>query len=183
LIRAIVKLLAQIGKQLDELPRADDDVAVSDRANDTRLVDRRRGNTGRLLSVLAIDFQRRVLGRLHSRGYEDLRLAHNAVLMNIDLNGTRLTAIARRSGITRQAVGQLVDDLESLQYVLRRPDPHDGRAQLVEFTPRGRRMLADAIDEIDTVETEYGATFNADRSIDLASTLERVARGLDVEIP
>jgi DNA-binding MarR family transcriptional regulator len=146
-----VKLLAYLGKQLDYPLCAGDDAEVND-DDAAQLVRRRRGNTGRLLSVLATDFQRRVLGRLHSRGYEDLRLAHNAVLMNVDLDGTRLTAISRRSGITRQAVGQLVDDLESLDYVRRITDPADGRAQLVTFTGRGRRMLDDAIAEIDAVE-------------------------------
>jgi DNA-binding MarR family transcriptional regulator len=156
---------------------------VSDTDDASHLVRRRGGNTGRLLSVLATDFQRRVLGRLHSRGYDDLRLAHNAVLMNVDLGGTRLTAISRRSGITRQAVGQLVDDLESLDYVGRVTDPDDGRAQLVTFTARGRRMLSDAIAEIDAVEAEYSAALGAKPGLALADSLKQVVLGLDLEVP
>jgi hypothetical protein len=44
------------------------------------------------------------------------------------------------AAITRQAIGQLVDELEDLGYVQRTTDPADGRAQLVLFTRRGRAM-------------------------------------------
>lgn len=82
------------------------------------------------------------------------RAAHTSLFPHIDLEGTRLTELARRVGISKQAVGQLVDDLEAMGVVERSPDPVDGRAKRVCFTPRGRQGLFDGLRHLRTVEAE-----------------------------
>ena len=66
-------------------------------------------------------------------GFEGLRAAHTNLFPHIDLGGTRLTDLARRVGISKQAVGQLVDELEEMGALERVPDPEDGRAKLIRF--------------------------------------------------
>jgi len=44
--------------------------------------------------------------------YPELRVSHTALFPYIDLEGTRITVLARRMGLTKQAIGQLIDDLE-----------------------------------------------------------------------
>ena len=66
---------------------------------------------------------------------------HSAVFAQIDPEGSRLTELARRANITAQAMGELVDELEDLGYVTRRPDPTDRRAKLIVLTPRGRAAV------------------------------------------
>jgi len=63
----------------------------------------------------------------------DIRPAHTRLFPHIDLEGTRLTHIAQRAGISKQAAGQLIDDLAAMGAVERIPDPADGRAKLVRF--------------------------------------------------
>ena len=46
-----------------------------------------------------------------------------------------MTTIAGRASITPQAVGELVDDLERLSYVVRRPDPNDRGDALIGLDP------------------------------------------------
>lgn len=70
-----------------------------------------------------------------------LRAAHTWLLPHVDLDGTRSTELARRVGISKQAVGQLVDDLVQLRVLERVADPSDGRAKLVRFTAHGRRQI------------------------------------------
>ncbi|NKY39785.1 MarR family winged helix-turn-helix transcriptional regulator, partial [Cellulomonas septica] len=85
--------------------------------------------------------------RLTTAGHPDLRPQHRSVLGALDDDGTRATAIGRRTGQHKQVVGTSVDELEALGYVERRPDPADRRAKLVVATPRGadaRRVLAAA---------------------------------------
>src|SRR5579884_4239839 len=60
---------------------------------------------------------------------------HGAVFANLDREGTRPTVLAQRAGMGKAAMGELVDELERLGYVERRPDPHDRRAKLVVPTP------------------------------------------------
>src|SRR5215213_7676799 len=80
--------------------------------------------------------------RLHERGYAEIRPGHGCVFRFIDDDGTRLTELAERSGLTKQAVGEVVADLEELGYVERVPDPADRRAKTIVLTRRGRDALA-----------------------------------------
>ncbi len=83
------------------------------------------------------------------------RPAHSAVMAHIDIEGgTRLTTIAARANITPQAVGELVDDLERLGYVVRQPDPDDRGAKRIVLTERGEACVAAALSTIAALETE-----------------------------
>ena len=44
--------------------------------------------------------------------------------------------------MTPQSMGQIVDELEDLGYVVRRPDPTDRRAKLIVLTAKGRKAVA-----------------------------------------
>jgi DNA-binding MarR family transcriptional regulator len=83
----------------------------------------------------------RLLEGLQESGVEGLRPTHNAVLRFLDEGGTRASELARRSGLTRQALTQIVDDLEDLGLVTRREDPVDRRAKLVVYTDRGHKAF------------------------------------------
>jgi DNA-binding MarR family transcriptional regulator len=66
---------------------------------------------------------------------------HSAVFAQIRFDGTRLSDLARGANMTPQAMGELVDELEDLGYVTRRPDPTDRRAKLVVPTKLGRECI------------------------------------------
>ena len=66
---------------------------------------------------------------------------HSAVFAQIRIEGSRLTDLARGANITPQAMGELVDELEGLGYVTRRPDPTDRRAKLIVLTEKGRAAV------------------------------------------
>lgn len=66
------------------------------------------------------------------------------MFVNIDRrSGTRLTELARRARVTKQAMMLLVDELEQKGYVRRVPDDEDARAKVVRLTARGRRAAAE----------------------------------------
>ena len=64
--------------------------------------------------------------------------SHSAVFAQIDPAGSRLSELARGANMSPQAMGELVDELEDLGYVVRRPDPRDRRAKLIVLTRKGR---------------------------------------------
>jgi DNA-binding MarR family transcriptional regulator len=77
---------------------------------------------------------------------------HSAVFAQIDPAGSRLTQLAARANMTPQAMGELVDELEELGYVVRRPDQSDRRAKLIVLTERGQNCVAAGRETIDGIE-------------------------------
>lgn len=78
---------------------------------------------------------------IHGGGHEALRPKHGAVFATIERAGTRPTTLAARAGMTKAAMGELIDELELLGYLERRPDPSDRRAKLVVPTPAALDVL------------------------------------------
>ena len=79
---------------------------------------------------------------------------HSAVFAQISPNGSRLTELARKAHMTPQAMGELVDELVDMGYVVRRPDPDDGRAKLIVLTKRGRDAVAAGLQTIEGIEEQ-----------------------------
>ena len=101
----------------------------------------RRSNTSRLLFSAAWLFDAQILAIVNRRGFPDIRMAHLHLPRNLELGGTRLTELARRAEMSKQAMAELVDQCEKMGLVERQPDKSDRRAKIVLFTPRGRRLI------------------------------------------
>ncbi|MFU8803549.1 MAG: MarR family winged helix-turn-helix transcriptional regulator, partial [Bradymonadaceae bacterium] len=71
------------------------------------------------------------------------------------LEGTRASVIAEHIGITRQAVGKLIADLEEMGMLERIPDPTDGRAQLIKYSTSGQSTLLDGLRLLKEMEEEF----------------------------
>ncbi len=99
----------------------------------------RQQHVGRLFLRASRSFAALATRKLKERGHEGLGMAHTALLPHLDAEegGTRATEIAQRAGMTKQAAGRVLRDLERLGYVERMADPEDARATLVAFTTRG----------------------------------------------
>jgi DNA-binding MarR family transcriptional regulator len=80
--------------------------------------------------------------RLAERGHPEVRFPHGNVFQFLDDDGTRVSVLAARAGMSKQAMAQLVAHLEAHGYVERVADPGDGRAKLVRATDRGRQVFA-----------------------------------------
>jgi DNA-binding MarR family transcriptional regulator len=137
-------------------------------------------NTTALLGMAYMSLGHRIVEGVNAAGFPN-RPAHSSVMAHIDIEGgTRLTTIAARANITPQAVGELVDDLERLGYVVRQPDPDDRRAKRVVLTKRGRDCVAAAFDVIAALETELEGLLGSEAVAALHDSLSRIvhARGI-----
>jgi len=73
--------------------------------------------------------------------FSGVRLAHVGVIRNLEFSGTRATDLAARASMTKQAMAELIEQCEALKLVIRVPDPRDGRAKIVRFTPNGLAFM------------------------------------------
>ena len=93
---------------------------------------------GALTRIPSDEVRRRITAEMTNR-YPGLTQSHMGVFQHIDHppEGTRQTDLAERMQMTKQALGELVDDMERLDLVERTPDPGDRRAKIVKLTGRG----------------------------------------------
>lgn len=105
-----------------------------------RTISEERRTLGALLRLPYEALAARVYGGLAARGFPDIRPAHSAVFRHIRPEGSRLTDLAARAGMTKQSMAYLVEGLAAGGYATTQPDPSDGRARLVRLTARGRRV-------------------------------------------
>ena len=92
------------------------------------------------------------LSNLAVRG--QVSAAHVHVTRHLALQGSRLTDLAASAGMTKQAMGKLVDQCEAWNLVTRTPDPRDARARRVAFTATGLIWLKAFQDAVAQTEAE-----------------------------
>jgi DNA-binding MarR family transcriptional regulator len=114
----------------------------------------RHDNVGRLLNNAVSRFESRVLELMSQSGHPQARISHVSLTRNLDLKGTRVSELARRAGMTKQAMGELVSQCVALNLVVATTDPSDRRARIVAFTSGGRRWLEAFRHAVDGAERE-----------------------------
>ena len=128
----------------------------------------RQLHLGRLLGHAARRFDERVLALMAHNIDVPLALsnlaaraqvgaAHIHITRHLALAGSRLTELARSAGMTKQAMGDLVDQCEAWGLVVREPDAKDARARLVRFTPTGLAWLQAFKEAVAQTEAEFRA--------------------------
>jgi DNA-binding MarR family transcriptional regulator len=78
-------------------------------------------------------------------GHPELRPAHLQLFRTGTLEGRRVTELAARTRMTKQAMHELVVRLENLGYLHREVDPSDIRARRITLTERGRTLEAEVV--------------------------------------
>ena len=111
--------------------------------------------------------------RLHAAGYSEIT-GNGVVFRWLDPAGSRLADLVERSGMTKQAFGEHIASLEQHGYLVRLPDPADGRAKLVMLTERGLAAHALARTLFAEIEDEWAQAVGPEAFASLRDTLERL---------
>ena len=110
---------------------------------------------GALLRVPAQAIQRRIIKELNAAGFDELSVPHMAVLQFPGPDGARPGTLAKRAGMSKQAMNRLLGSLEELGYLVRNDAPDEGRARIVRFTKRGHAVYAKVHDILRDIEREW----------------------------
>ncbi|MFM2417587.1 MAG: hypothetical protein RL385_2310 [Pseudomonadota bacterium] len=142
------------------------------KADHAALAREKRESTLQVLFKVSRLLDERAVARIASKkGAPKLRRAHMALLPHLDLDGTRITVLADRLGISKQAVSQLVDDLEVMGVVAREDDPADARARRVVFTKQGRKGILEGLRVLAALEAELAETVGKQKMAELRASL------------
>jgi DNA-binding MarR family transcriptional regulator len=116
-----------------------------------------------LLQLAHDVFDRELYPRMHAAGYGDLRPGHGCVFGTITPEGERLTVLAERAQLTKQAVGEVVSELEERGYVERVPDPDDRRAKIIRLTKRGEAAWTLGHSYLDEIRQRWSERYGKER--------------------
>jgi len=94
-----------------------------------------------LVNLLAASGAPRLRAAFAAAGLDGIRPGQAVALVPLAAGGLHASDLADRLRVSRQAVAQAVAALERHDYVVRGPHPSDGRARIIELTPRGRSAL------------------------------------------
>jgi DNA-binding MarR family transcriptional regulator len=98
------------------------------------------------------------------------------VLLSFSRDGSLpMSLIGQRLMVHPTSVTNIIDRLERQEFVVRRPNPRDGRGTLAEITPAGRQVVQRAT--ADLMDAEFGMAGYADGELE---DLFRMLRGLRV---
>lgn len=121
----------------------------------------------------------RALTLVQQRTKQPLRPSHTALFPHIDLQGTRPSVLAARLGISKQAVGQLVDQLVAMRLLEQVQDPVDARARLVRFSARGKKGLFAGLAILGEIEAQLAASVGKSDVSHMHKTLLRLLAVLE----
>jgi DNA-binding MarR family transcriptional regulator len=146
----------------------------------------RQTHMGRLLGHAMRRFDARVLHLMANDAEVPLALsnlarrgqvsaAHIHITRHLALEGARLTDLAEAAGMSKQAMGKLVDQCEAWGLVTREAHARDGRVRRVHFTPAGLAWLHAFRRAVTQAETEMKQAVGADVAAVIALGLEAYA--------
>lgn len=107
-------------------------------------------------------------------------VAHTRLFPHLDIEGgTRPSELAKRLGMSKQAINQLLKDLEKMGVVRREPDPEDGRARLILFTEEGHRSMVLGLNVLKNLERQISDWLTEPEVEKTKDTLEHMLKFLE----
>jgi DNA-binding MarR family transcriptional regulator len=103
---------------------------------------------------------------------QQIGAAHIHITRHLPLQGARLTQLAETAGMSKQAMGDLVDQCAAWGLVQRETDPLDARAKRVVFTPVGLAWLQAFKEAVAQAEAEFREAVGKDVATVVALGLE-----------
>ncbi len=132
----------------------------------------------RVLALMAHDAQVPLaLSNLAARA--QIGAAHVHITRHLAVGGSRLSELAQSAGMSKQAMGDLVDQCEAWGLVRREIDPQDRRARRVLFTSTGLAWLEGFERAVAQAQQEFTQAVGTEVATVVALGLEAYAQGYE----
>ncbi|WP_333490220.1 MarR family winged helix-turn-helix transcriptional regulator [Glycomyces algeriensis] len=102
---------------------------------------------------------------------------HGFVFQAIGVHGTTAVELGARLGVSKQAAGKTIANLEQGGYVERAADARDARRKVVRLTGRGVDVLDRSARLFDQIQTRWAEAIGEDRLAALHADLRTLTPG------
>jgi DNA-binding MarR family transcriptional regulator len=136
---------------------------------------------GLLLRLLHQHWSQSMEAALRAAGFGDIRPPHANVFAFVPSGGIQVSELAQLSGVRKQTMAQVVEQLERMGYVERRPDPADRRGRLVFLTERGQAVRPVGAATGRHVEQQWAQLTSPETIQALRGSLERLLTELGAD--
>ncbi|GAA1977383.1 hypothetical protein GCM10009718_12220 [Isoptericola halotolerans] len=148
-----------------------------------RLAAGARDDLGFLLLTAADAVVAATLAEVAGQGYPQIRRVHVPVFVHLDPDGTTISTLAARAGVTRQAMTGVVRELEEEGFVSTAPDPEDRRARRVSLTASGAEYCRAATAASERLSARWADRLGPEAVDVLRDQLRQLAAGSSPTVP
>ncbi len=107
-------------------------------------------------------FDEALQSHIQAEGWPEISRAQSLLLANIAAGEHRATRLARNLGVSRQAISQMLADMQTRELIVVEQDPGDKRARVVKFHPDAARLRETARRVLAEMEAELGRRLGHD---------------------
>jgi len=131
----------------------------------------------------------RMIGRINQRLIRDIAerqilggdisQTQKMALVLMKVEGNRISDLAKRMHVSKQAASKTVQELEAKGYVVRSEDPTDRRAFVIDFTPKAMEIVKHTLSYFEALEKKLKAKFGNDKFDEMIENITELANFMD----
>jgi DNA-binding MarR family transcriptional regulator len=141
----------------------------------------RERSMGRVMSKLKRFLSRDIEEGLVGLGFSDFKASYIAFLGNLEENGITNNELAKRAGVTKQAMSKIVKLLEDGGYIYTVKDQKDSRSSLIFMNERGKQLLKAVSSYMQKIREKYNEIAGAEQVEQMIDTMVVLVRELEKE--
>lgn len=113
----------------------------------------------------------------------NLKKLHLDLISYIDPDGTTITEIARRKGVTKQSISKTVQELLDMGFLESRPNPADSRSKLISFNLNVDSAMVRGFEVLAQIDQAIADEIGRKEYQSLMEGMQRVMNKLESEDP
>jgi len=137
---------------------------------------------GRSISILKRYTGRYAEQRLYELGFINFKASYIAFLANMEEGGITNNELAKRAGVTKQAMSKVVKLLEDDGYIYTVKNEKDSRSSRIFINDRGKQLLNALSGCMQEIREKFEAMAGQERVTQMIDTMQILVRELEQEM-
>jgi DNA-binding MarR family transcriptional regulator len=108
------------------------------------------------------------------KGHSRLKMSFSQVISHISPHGSLINDLAKINGVSKQAISQVVKEVEDLGYIERKQNPRDARSTQLFLTEYGLQLIADSVANISVLRTQLVDVLGEHPLLEFSSHIEKL---------